>query len=150
MKRLSLALISVLLLGATLSRSDVTELLKMDILAEKEALVRGSMTFAPGEASKFWPLYREYAREMDKIWGQRFELVSRYSDNFPNPGGDLADELVTRTFALDEQQLKLQRKYYRKIKSATSEITAARFVQVDRRVDNLIELSLSQRIPLFK
>ena len=152
MRCVTLAMAATLVIGATLSSSDISnmmDLLKSDILAQKESLVRGAMVFEPGEAQEFWPLYHDYALGMDEVWSERLELVRQYADAYPNPSGELADRLITRSLVLDQKALKLRKKYYRKIRSATSDITAARFLQIDRRIDNLNEIRIGQEIPLF-
>ena len=48
MRYITLALAATFVIGSTLTQSDLTELLKSDIISEKESLVRGAMVFESG------------------------------------------------------------------------------------------------------
>lgn len=50
---------------------------------------------------------------------------------------------------LDDRVTKLRRRYFRKFKRAVSATVAARFFQLDRRINSLVEIQLAERIPLI-
>jgi len=58
--------------------------------------------------------------------------------------------LVEKSLDLDDDIAKLRKTCYRKLKKALSAKTAARFVQLDRRINSLLELQVSSSIPLVK
>ena len=60
-----------------------------------------------------------------------------------------ADGLVERLFQLNDDEQTLIREYHGKVASAVGGAVAARFVQVERRINTLLDLQLAAEIPLL-
>lgn len=126
------------------------DLLRRDLRAEKREIVASNMGLTPMEADKFWPIYQDYEAELQLIWNQRIALIAEFGSLYPNVPDDRAAAMMEESLALDEDIAKLRKAYYRKFKKALSAKTAARFVQLDRRINSLLELQVSSSIPLVK
>ena len=63
---------------------------------------------------------------------------------------DKVQSLASRSFELQKQRVDLREAYFKKISQAVSPKTAARFVQVEDRLDLLLNLQLASNIPMVQ
>ncbi len=126
------------------------ELLRIDLRGERSNVVLKNMSLSGTEPNAFWPLYEEYQGEAQKIWDERIELIKDYASVYPDVSEAQADNMITKSFDLDQKMDKLRKTYYGKFKAALSAKTAARFMQIDRRINNVMELQIANSIPLAK
>jgi hypothetical protein len=67
------------------------ELLRMDLRAQKHALVRQNMNISIARAKGFWPIYDEYQGKLATIQDERFSVSQEYSRLYPNVSDEDAD-----------------------------------------------------------
>ena len=58
----------------TASETDI-KLLREDIRSERKRLVAANMPLTDTEATKFWPIYDQYAAEVSKLGDTRVALI---------------------------------------------------------------------------
>ena len=126
------------------------ELLRSDIKTEKKAILMEVIEFTEAEEQAFWPIYREYELEIDKLSDRRVALIKDYAANFDKMTEEKASELVDASFKLDKDRMKLDEKYYKKFAKATSVMTAARVMQVENQIRLLIRLQIAANLPLVE
>src|SRR5436309_15675384 len=85
----------------TLTDRDV-QLLRQDIRSNKKQLVAANLTLTDAEATKFWPVYDQYAAEMAKLGDQKYALIKEYAQNFGTVTDAQAESLLDRSLATDE------------------------------------------------
>jgi hypothetical protein len=115
-------------------------LLQTDVEGKREAIVKEVMQLDDSEAKAFWPIYREYDAERAKLDSTEAQLIQEYNKAYPTISNEKADELITRTFALEAQRIELEKKYYYRLKSATSAATAAKFIEVEQQLEDVAGL----------
>ena len=130
-----------------LSESDL-ELLRSDIRTKKMALMKENMDLADTEAEAFWKVYRNYESDMRDLWDKHLALIKDYAMHYEAVDEKKADQLATDSLKLEEDTVKLRRRYYNQMRKATSAVTAARFLQVDHRINTMVNAQLAQGIPL--
>lgn len=133
----------------TVSEQDV-QLLRQDLRSQKKQLIAANLTLTDPEATKFWPLYDQYAAEMTKIGDQKYALIKEYSQNFGSLTDAQAQSLLNRSLALDEAIAQLRIKYAPIVSKVLPGTKAATFFQIDRRLSGLIDLQISSQIPLVQ
>ncbi len=143
----------VTLLGAWLTTSasaqqDFIEMLRADARAEKVAVVTEAMELEESESERFWPIYREYQLELSKLGDRRIALLKRYAENYEELGNDEIKDIAKRWFELQEDHLKLKKKYYERMEKALSASIAARFIQVEHQIGLLVDLGMVEETPL--
>ncbi|MFL6417446.1 MAG: hypothetical protein ACJ74Y_17470 [Bryobacteraceae bacterium] len=126
------------------------QLLRQDIRSNKKQLVAANLTLTDPEATKFWPVYDQYAAEMTKIGDQKYALIKEYAGKFGSLTDAQALSLVNRSLALDEAIAQLRIKYVPKVNGVLPGAKAASFFQIDRRLTGLIDLQLASQIPLVQ
>ena len=67
------------------------DLLRKDIKTEKVAILTEMLALDPEEASKFWPIYHAYDKELTKLGDERLALFRMYIENYSN----LTDQQAT-------------------------------------------------------
>jgi hypothetical protein len=133
----------------TVSDKDV-QLLRQDIRSSKKQLVAANLTLTDAEATKFWPVYDQYAAEMAKLGDQKYALIKEYAQNFGTLTDAQAHSLIDRSLAVDEAIAKLRIKYVPIVGKVLPGTKTATFFQIDRRLGGLIDLQIASLIPLVQ
>jgi len=126
------------------------ELLRSDLKTQKQAVLMATVEFSEAEEEVFWPIYREYGLELDKLGDRRLALIKDYAENFDTMTEEKAKELMAAAFKLDKDRVKVDEKYYKNFSKATSFITAARVMQVENQIRLLIRLQIAAELPLVE
>lgn len=126
------------------------ELLRSDLRTETKAIITEVMQFNEAEAAAFWPIYRNYQFDLDKIGDARVALIKDYADNYQTMTDTKAAELMERAFKFREERLKLGRKYFREVSKALSPTRAAKWAQLENQIQLLIDLQINAELPLVE
>lgn len=128
---------------------DLIELMRANIKQEKRTVVTQVMNLTPQESLVFWPLYREYTAELSKLGDQRLDLIKEYAAYYDTLTDKKAEELMKWSFDIQSKRLALQKKFFKKIRKATSATTAARFLQIESQLQAVIDLQISSELPII-
>jgi hypothetical protein len=126
------------------------KLLRQDIRSNKKQIIAANLTLTDAEATKFWPVYDQYAAEMTKIGDQKYALIREYAQTFGSLSDAQAQSLLDRSLALDEAISQLRIKYSPIVAKVLPGTKTATFFQIDRRLTGLIDLQISSQIPLVQ
>jgi hypothetical protein len=128
------------------------EILMQKVEADKKLLVAGNMDLDDVESKKFWPLYNEYQKELEKINEQLGRTIKEYADAFNQGKGTISNEtakkLLDEALSVEESELKLKRSYADKISKVLPATKTARFIQIENKIRAAIRAQLAQQIPL--
>ena len=125
------------------------ELLRQDLESDRVALVGAAMGLTSEQASTFWPIYEEYTAELDLLMDRRVELILDYARNYGGMTDEKAHELAMEVLSIDEQRIGLLRRYFERYEEAMGSILAARFIQVENQLSNLLRVQVASEIPLI-
>ncbi len=131
----------------TASDTDI-KLLREDIRSERKRLVAANMPLTDTEATKFWPIYDQYAAEVSKLGDTRVALIKEYAQSYDTMTDAQANDLMNRSAAIDQQFSALLLKYVPIFEKVISAKKTAKWYQIDRRLDLLINLELAANIPM--
>lgn len=137
---------------ATKQRTDSTnmQILWDKVKADKKLLVAQNMDLTEAEAAKFWPLYKEYQRELDLINQRMAGTISDYADAYRS--GPVEDEtaskLLGEALAVEESEVALKKSYADKVSEVLPAAKAARYIQIETKIRSLLRLELARAIPL--
>ena len=149
----SLLLLFALAATAVQAQDDLDsfiELLRSDVNTSKKTIITAAMDFNDTQAAAFWPIYRNYEFDLDKLGDARVAMIKDYADSYDNLSDAKAKELAERAFKFQEDRLKLGKKYFKEISKALSPTMAAKFAQVDRQIQMLIDTQIASELPLIK
>jgi hypothetical protein len=123
-------------------------LLRKDVSAEKAKLLGEVMQFDAEDAAKFWPIYRDYDAELNKLNDLRVANIQEYARTYTEMTDEKADELIKNAMTYQKQRGELLGKYYERVKQELGAITAARFVQVEHQLLMIIDLKIASSLPV--
>jgi hypothetical protein len=116
---------------------------------DRRTVVMRQMALAGEQLAAFTKIYDAYAAEVEIVNDKLVKLITDYAARFENMDDAEAARLTRDYFAMKHAQLKNREKFARQVARQLSPVKAARFVQVEGRLDVLRDLRLSQQIPLI-
>jgi hypothetical protein len=125
------------------------KLLRKDVRAQKQKIMGAAMGLDDAQSKKFWPIYKEYDRELTKLNDVRLGNITAFAQNYSNMTDNKADELVNGAIAYHKKRIDLLASTYDKVRAALGAPLAARFVQVESTLNNLIDLQIQSNLPLM-
>ena len=129
---------------------DYIEIARDVLNTEKKAAVAEAMQLTDAVSAPFWELYNEYNFEVNKVQNERIALIKDFANNYENLSDEKADELWTGVLSYQQQLLKLKKAYYKKFKKIISPGNAARYFQIENKIEALINANLANEIPLIE
>ena len=132
-----------------LSDTDIA-LLRQDLQSTRMDIVTKNMQFTPQQASAFWPVYREYTQEMQPIGDKEVSLIKEYARTYNTMTDQQASDLTKQLMTIRQDEVDLRKKYFPKFEKAVGGKTAAKFYQVDSRINLLVNLQLASNIPMIQ
>jgi hypothetical protein len=126
------------------------ELLRSDLRAQKVGIITEMMQFTEAEDAKFWPIYREYEAELQKINDDRLGVIKDYARNYETLTDATADRLAKAALSLEDRRQAVKATYYERIKTALSPKTALRFFQVENQLLLLLDLQIASSLPVAR
>ena len=117
--------------------------------SDKVATYNQVLKLSPQEAEKFWPIYRNYEKEMAALADRRLDLLRDFFTHYAD--GQLTDkaaaDLAKRWLRNLKDRTALWKKYNRQISKAVSPVRGAQFLQLEHEIALFIDLSTSSEIP---
>jgi len=129
----------------------ILELLRSDDNSTKIRTLNQVLKLSPEEAQKFWPVYKEYEKDLSTLNEQKLSLLKGFFKN--HESGTLNDsssaDLAEKWLKLAEDRIALWRKYHGRIAQAVSPIRAAQFLQVEHQISLFIDINIAAEAPLI-
>jgi hypothetical protein len=135
--------------GQTGTDTDIA-LLRSDVQAQRTDVVAHTMQFNDVDAKNFWPLYREYVNKEQIIGDQRVSAIKDYASQYDTMDDVQADGLMDRVLKFDKSRTELRAEYYPKFKKTIGAKQAAKFLQVDNRLNLLVDLQIANAVPIIQ
>jgi hypothetical protein len=126
------------------------DMMRKDIRKEAQSIVDAAMDLEAADKAKFWGVYDKYQKEMSGIWDQRMANIKKYAQNFEKLTDPVADELAATSLSIESQVTAIRKKYYGLMKTAMGPKVAARFLQVEGALNQVVLLQLASQIPLIE
>lgn len=126
------------------------ELLRSDLRADKKAIVGFGMDLTDQESKAFWPIYDAYEDERKTLGDRTLELITKYPDAVGVTGPDTIRMLSADWLKLQDDRVKLIKKYYKKAEKQLTPRIATRWMQIEYRMSLLINLQIASEIPLVE
>lgn len=126
------------------------ELIRSDVRAQAVAIITEVMEFSEEEDAKFWPVYREFERDLAGLNDQRLALIKEYAGNYTQMTDAVADKLARGALDLEGKRHELKVKYYDRFKTALAPKTAAKFLQVENQILLLLDLQIAASLPIVQ
>jgi len=116
--------------------------------AQRQATMAANVILTDAEATKFWPLYRDYRNDVSKINDKLIALIKDYAENFQTMTDAKAKTYTSDYINWEKQRIDLKSKYVGKFDKVLSPVKTARVLQIETKLDALIDAGLAKTIPL--
>ena len=132
----------------TLNLSAYAELLRSDVRTLKVAILTEVMGFTEEEDRAFWPIYRDYDREMATLGDERAHMIGDYAAAYGTLTDERASGLASKALDLETRRNAAKAACYERVKAALSPRTALRFLQVEHQLQLLVDLQIAAALPV--
>lgn len=128
------------------------DLIRTDVRAQKAVLVGETLSLTTEQAAAFWPIYEEYEGELKMIWDSHLELIEAYAASYDSMTDEVANTLAEWAMELEIQRIQLLRETFREMADheAIGAVTAAHFIQVENRIDMLVNMEIMTDLPMLE
>ena len=120
-----------------------------DLMAKRADVMAKGLTLTSDQAAKFWPLFEQFQKEQDLVVQEQIKATDDYAKNYEHLTDEHALTYVNMLLTRDKKMYDLRVKWLGKFKEVLPPAMAARAIQLDRRLGNVTQVQLSQRIPLI-
>ena len=128
--------------------NDTIEMVRSVAALERKAVVTKGLQLTGEQSTEFWPIYDEYVVEKKHVNDRLVKIITDYAANFEDLSDELATSLVNDSMKVQDDLLKVRKKYLKKLKKVLPPKTLARFYQIDNKLDAVSNVTMAQGIPL--
>ena len=122
---------------------------RKELMAKRADIMAKGLTMTSEQAAKFWPLFDQFQKEQDLIVNDQIKATDDYANHYQSLTEPEALAYVNALLARDKKMYDLRLKWLAKFQTVIPAAMAARAIQLDRRLGNITQVQLSQRIPLI-
>ena len=127
---------------------DEIEIVRSALKADRKVVIAESLNLTDSESGGFWPIYRAYRAEMDKLGDGLVELVLEYADLHPNVPEDRAKAILKKLGALEAKAVAVRNRYLKKLGKVLPASKVLRFAQLENRLDLAVRVQIAAAVPL--
>jgi hypothetical protein len=156
MKTLTALLLVFFLAGSLSAREALTveaqreiDISRKLINDQRNTTLAYNMRFTKEEKEKFWPLYREYREAMGKVGDKQVAVIVEYANNIDTMTDSIAKRLLDQTFAVEKEAIKTRQKWVGKFRRILPETKVVRLMQIESRMDTMVDLKIAEGVPLM-
>ena len=120
--------------------------------ADKKLIVAKYMELTESEAKKFWPVYEEYQKNLQKLNERLRSLLQNYATEYQSNSltDDKAKKLLDEWIALDKDEASHRKTYAAKVLKVLPAKKAARYLQIENEARVLVKYDLAKTVPLVE
>ena len=126
------------------------EILREKIQADKKLVVADNMDLTDAEAKAFWPIYQEYQTKLTQINERTRKIIAEYAKNYQNMTNEVAQKLLKESLAVEKERLALKVNIMPKLLKVLPAIKAARYYQIENKIQAVVQYGLADGIPLVE
>ena len=123
-------------------------LVRRNLRAEKKKILAANVPLTETEATKFWPVYDQYAAEMSKHYDEFYAVIKDYAANQKTLTDAQAVSMVKKWSDIQVEVAQTRQKWVPAIEKVIPGKKAALFFQIDRRLYALMDLQVASEVPL--
>jgi hypothetical protein len=124
------------------------QLMRQDLRSEKKKIIAVNVPFTDVEATKFWPVYDQYAAEMTRNYDDFYKVITDYAANQKTLTDPQALTMVKQWADVQVKITQTRQKYIPLFEKVAPGKKVALFLQIDRRLYGLMDLQIASAIPL--
>jgi len=120
--------------------------------ADKKLIVAKYLELTESEAKKFWPVYEEYQKDLQKLNERLRSLLESYATEYQSNSltDDKAKKLLDEWIALDRDEASHRKTYAAKVLKVLPAKKAARYLQIENEARVIVKYDLAATVPLVQ
>jgi Spy/CpxP family protein refolding chaperone len=120
--------------------------------ADKKLIVAKYLELTESEAKKFWPVYEEYQKDLQKLNERLRSLLESYATEYQSNSltDDKAKKLLDEWIALDRDEASHRKTYAAKVLKVLPAKKAARYLQIENEARMIVKYDLAKTVPLMQ
>ncbi len=150
MKKIIITLGLLALSQLSMAQQELIEIARQDIRTGKMGMIASAMDLTREQQEKFWPLYRQYADEQEKLLDKRIAMLQDFVGNYDTMSDEAANSIAEQSFAIQRARTDRRERYFVKMSEILGPVMAARFIQVDSQISTLMDFELMRSTPLIQ
>lgn len=120
------------------------------IQSDKKGLVKEAMSLTPEQEKTFWPLYDRFQRELDVPQRAATRALLDYIAANYAPTDANAKRIAEQLLAASSEEARLNRKHFKELLKVLPAAKAARYMQIENRLQAVVRYESTRDIPLVK
>ena len=126
------------------------EIIHEKLKADKKLIVSKYMELTEAEAKRFWPVYDDYQKELQKINERLLTMLQSYAADYRNMSltDGKAKELLDQWIGIEQDEVKQRKAFVPRVTKALPVRKAARYLQIENEYRMLIKYDLAATVPL--
>jgi hypothetical protein len=120
---------------------------RANMQADRTTLITTGMNFNDKDGAAFWPIYKQYEYERSRLDDDRVAVIKEYTQKYSTLTDAEAKAMADKTLDCDSRLAELKKKYYRKFSKVLPALTVAKFFQLERRVDLMMDMQVEASLP---
>jgi hypothetical protein len=124
--------------------------MRKDARATKADILGKTLALDSTQAAAFWPVYKQYEAELAAVNDDRVAIIQDLAEHLSSMNDAKAKGLIERQVGYQEKRLALVKKYKDELLKVLPATIVARFLQVDSRLNTLLDLAAASAIPLVQ
>jgi hypothetical protein len=128
------------------------EVIHEKLKADKKLIVAKYMELTESEAKKFWPVYDEYQKDLEKSNDRIRALLESYAADYKKKSltDEKAKKLLDEWIAIENDESKRRAAFAPKVLQAVPPRKAARYLQIENEYRILLRYELAATVPLLR
>lgn len=138
--------------GSTAAANNAAEVQNARALLNvaREEIINEEMRFSEDEAAAFWPVYERYRSDLQAVRDRFAEVLTSYSEAYR--AGTVTEEQANRIVEdyldIEGDVLRIKKDYLDDFRNVLPARKAARFYQIENKMEIELEYQLSLIVPL--
>ena len=131
--------------------ADNMEILRDKIKADKKVLVAMNMGLTESEAKGFWPVYKDYQKDLGQINRRIRALLESYAGDYNNRSltNAKAQKLIDEFVSIEKAEADLKASFAPKLNKVLPTIKVARYLQIENKIRAIINFDIAAQVPLI-
>jgi hypothetical protein len=126
------------------------EIIHEKLKADKKLIVANYMELTESEAKRFWPVYDDYQKDLQKMNERLQSMLQSYAGDYRNKSltDEKAKKLLDEWIGIEQDEVKQRKAFVPRVTKALPAKKAARYLQIENEYRTLIKYDLAATVPL--
>ena len=120
------------------------------VQSDRRGLVEKYMKLSGDEAKRFWPIYEDHQRRLDRIVQRQNRAVLDYINTEDSMTNANAKRIVKELLEADGDEQRLRERTAKAVMAVLPAKKAARYLQIENKIRALNRFDLAERLPLVR